>query len=246
MKRSRGSLFYVFMAVAGVVTVLLVLYLAPGALPEPQPVVLAAPPTAAASPAPSPVRAPELEIIAVTPDTVQTVLRTLSRADSYSRTLTVQRFWSSGSSVSTIDIWARGELHRIAIRSGGRNRVKNILLSGSEKWIWYSDSLHAFSSAAAEAEADRWETLYTYERIETLEPQSIFSADFVEFNGENCIFVHFQDSVLPYESLCYISCDTGLLMGEDMYDGNSLIYSMRSTLPDISTPEMEVFQPPAP
>ena len=39
----------------------------------------------------------------------------------------------------------------------------------------------------------------------------------------------------------YIDPGTGLLMGERCYDGEKLIYSMDSSVPDITTPDESVF-----
>ena len=61
----------------------------------------------------------------------------------------------------------------------------------------------------------------------------------------SCIFVRWRSGALGYVSECYIDPDTGLLMGERCYDGDTLIYSMDSSVPDITTPDESVFELPS-
>ena len=244
MKRKRGTLFYLILAAAALVTATLVVFLSPGTLPDTPPVILATPPVTVRPAAPTPEDSSGKSVISVTPDTVQTVLRTLSRSDSYSRTLTVERFWSGGVSVSEVNVWVWGDMCRLSIRSEEQDRVRNVLLAGNEKWIWYSDSPNVYTGAAAADEADRWQSIYSYEKIGSLEVSQILDADFLDFGGEKCVYVRFSDGLLGYVSECYVSCSTGLLMGEDVFDGSRVIYTMRSSRPDISTPDTAVFSHP--
>ena len=47
----------------------------------------------------------EEDVVALTPDTVQAVISMLTRADSYSRTVTVEDFWDGGSSSTELKVW---------------------------------------------------------------------------------------------------------------------------------------------
>ena len=59
-----------------------------------------------------------------------------------------------------------------------------------------------------------------------------------------CVFVRWRSPMLGYASECWIDPDTGLLLGERRYDGDILIYSMDSSVPDLTTPDESVFTPP--
>lgn len=239
----RGVSFYILILLALAALGATVFFLAPGNTPDTPPVVLAPLPSADTSAGP-PTDAPDSHIITVSPDTVQTVISTLSRADSYSRTLTVQSFWNGGSATKEIDVWAQGENLRLAIRDAEGSITRNVLLRGAEEWIWYSDAAAVWHGAAREGDADAYQTLLTYEEVLALDRRDILDAGYADYNDENCVYVRWRGGTLGYESVCWISDATGLLMGLETYDGDVLVYTMRSTPPDLTTPAESVFAVP--
>ena len=221
-------------------------FLAPGSAPETPPVHLAHAVTAESGAAEATVPPSSGKILDVRPDTVQAVIAGMTRADNYARTLTVQNFWNGGSDTLEIDVWVRGESSRLAIRRGtdGNGREKNILIRGQEEWLWYTGAHGVWHGAARPGDADAWQTIPTYEDILRLDPASISDAGYRDFNGEGCVFVRSTGGALDYESLYYISTASGLLMGAEIYDGSFLVYTMRSSAPDISTPDESLFSVP--
>lgn len=180
----------------------------------------------------------------VTAKTVQVVLSTLIRADSYSRTVSVETFWHDGSSLSVIDVWVKGHNTRILVT--GEGDPKNILIQNGEIWIWYSgfsDYYHG-EVKSADSIGDEYQKILSYEDVLTLESSAILDAGYVDHNGEACIFAKYISGELGYEKTIYVSVDSGLLMGAETYDGDSLVYRMVSDAPDISTPADDVFDPP--
>lgn len=243
MKKKHGVFFTVLIVLALAAAAGLVWLLAPGTNPETPPVLLPTPPVvsgASSDPAEDPAADRE---IAVTPATVQTVIATLSRPGSYARTLYTELFWSGGSRTVELDVWVRGENTRVVIRGG--DEEKNILLRSDGTWIWYSDAAGAYRGPARSGESDAWQTLLRYEDLLSADPADITDAGYTDYGGERCIFARWRSGELGYESLCYVSVDTGLLMGLQTYDGDILIYSMHSSAPDISTPEDAIFAPPS-
>ncbi len=184
------------------------------------------------------------EIIAVTADSVQTVIRTLSRADSYSRTICAESFWSGGESRQNIDVWVRSDATKLAISRADGESTKHVLIIGDEKWIWYSGSTEVYHGEAAEVEADRYQSLMSYEHILELDKSAISDAGFAEYQGEMCIYVRYTSGQLGYENICYVSVASGLVIGEESYDGDSLIYRMSSTSAEYVTPADSVFELP--
>ena len=239
----RGVSFYILFALAVAALIALIALLSPGSAPETPPVILATPAAADSSGAPSAADDPGVRVIEVTPDTVQTVIAMLQRADNYSRTLTAQNFWNGGSATTEIAVRVRGENVRLAI-SGSTGIVKHVLIRGGEEWIWYSDGGGVWHGSAKDGDADAYQTLLTYEDVLLLDKSKILDAGYTDYNGESCIFVRYAAGALGYEHLCYISDATGLLMGAETYDGNMLVYSLRSSDPDISTPGDEFFTEP--
>ena len=241
--KKRGAYFYILIVLALSAVGALVFLLAPGRQMSTPAVVLPTPPPADASAPVAPDSAPDTGVIAVTPDTVQTVIATLRRIESYSRTLDVRDFWSGGSRSRTLAVWCRGESLRLRIDGAGEAQ-ENLLLKDGEVWIWYSDSDALYHGAALPDDADRWQSLLTYERVLDAPAEDILDAGYMDFSGVSCIFVRWRSGALGYVSECYIDPDTGLLIGERCYDGETLIYSMDSSVPDVTTPDESVFTLP--
>jgi len=240
--KKRGIFNYILIVLALLAVAALIFILSPGNEPETPAVLL---PTVAPSDAGSAAvtDAPEgQQVISVTPDTVQTALATLQRADTYSRTLTVERFWAGGSSTEVLDVWAQGDRLRLAIRTQSGDAVKNVLLDGEDKWIWYSDREGTFHGEVRDGDADAYQTILTYEDVLALDKANITDAGFTDYDGENCIYVRYITGEFLYENVCYVSVDSGLLAGQETYDGEILIYAMHSTLPDLTPPDETVFQ----
>lgn len=238
----RGLSFYILIVLALAALVAMIWALAPGAEPNTPPVILAPLSTADVSVG-APVETQDDHIIAVNADTVKTVIATLSRADSYSRALTVQSFWNGGNATTMIQVWCHGSNQRIRIEPEN-GPAKNILIRGGEEWIWYDDSASRWHGPTRPGDADAWQTLLPYEDVLTLDRKAILDAGYDLYNGENCVFVRYKSGALGYESVCWISDSSGLPLAQETYDGDVLIYTMRSTVPDISTPEESVFAIP--
>lgn len=185
---------------------------------------------------------PSAERITLTEENVQAVLAELNRAESYSCTVTVDDYWSDGSSTSQLQVWVNAGRTRIRLASGGG--TKNILLDNGMLYIWY-DSVSGVYSEPYEDSSDRWMRCITYEDVLLLPVEDILSAGYTQHAGENCISVEYTDvGVFGYTHRIYVSVNTGLLMGSETYDGDTLIYRMYSTIPDLNTPEENLFSPP--
>ena len=242
--KKHGVFFYILILLALLAVASMVFLLLPGRevstpavhLPTPQPAESAAPS--------APQSAPGSQIIAVGPETVQTALATLRRSDSYSRSLTIQDYWSGGGRVRTVQVWARGDNLRLAVTTDGDRAPaqEHILLRGEEKWIWYADSPRIYHGPVLEGDADAYQTSMTYEALLSADSSDILAADYRPYEEIDCIFVQWRDA--DYVSECFIDPATGLLMGERRYEGDILIYSMDSSVPDLTTPDETIFTAP--
>ena len=239
--KKRGASFYILIVLSLLAVAGLIFLLAPGNGAETPAVILPDAPAPEPSGA-APASDAPAEQIAVTPATVQTVIATLQRADSYSRTLTAETYWSGGKTTETLRVWVRGDRVRIESQTEGGESVRYVLLSGDEKWVWYSDRAGVFHGAVRDGDADALQTLLTYEDVLALDPAAISDAGYTVYMETNCIYVRYTDGPFGYIHECYIDVDTGLLIGEQSYDGEKLIYMMRSTAPDISTPDESLFR----
>ena len=110
--------------------------------------------------------------VAVTPETVQSVVATLARPDSYYRELTVETLWSGGSYSSTVQYWEdAGWSHiRQTLASGA---VRHDLVGTETAYYWYEGSSTWNSFPADERSADLSQHIPTYETVLELDAASI-------------------------------------------------------------------------
>ncbi len=241
MKASRRTLLYALIVLLAAGLVYLVFRLSPNASVDTAAVILPTP-AAGIDDSPGGAVGAENRVISVTPETVQAAVGMLSRAGSYSRMIMVETFWTGGSAVRNINVSVNGERARLTVSDS--HSIKNVLISGGELWIWYADSDGVYHGPADGSAADEYQSLLTYEDILQLDPASITDAGYMDYDGENCIFAEYAAGELDYVSRFWVSVDTGLLMGSETYDGGQLIYRMKSSVPDVSTPDESVITPP--
>ena len=240
MKAKRAPL-YILIVLFVAALAALVFYFAPSGSIDTAEVILPTPtPTPEADD--SGQTAAEEKRVDVTVDTVQAVLATLERPYSYSRVLTAETFWSGGSGLRSIDVKVHGANARLTLTDAGG--VKNVLIADGELWIWYPDSHSAYRTGAGSADTDEYQSLITYEDIISMPAGNINDAGYVTLDGEECIYVAFTDGAFAYQKRAYISIASGLLMRNEIYDGESLIFTLSSSAPDISTPDASVFDLP--
>lgn len=180
----------------------------------------------------------------VTPKTVQSVISRLSRAGSYYRMVTVEDFWDGGSGLTDLYVWVSGGNTRIRLSRGAD--IENILLRGGQLYIWYdrADGVYTAPADGSAAEADSWLRCLTYEALLDLPDTAITDAGYIEYGGESCIYAEYLSETYHYRNVVYVSVDTGLLMGAETYDADTLIYRMTSGSPDISAPDANMFTAP--
>ncbi|MBR1496861.1 MAG: hypothetical protein IJ617_04485 [Oscillospiraceae bacterium] len=239
-----GAFFFALTALALVMLTVLVFLLGPGARPETPAVILAAPVPAENGESSRATDGTDNRILTVDVNSIQNVVATLSRAENYSRVLTATTYWNGGSSVREITVWVHGAQARLRIREGGSETEQQILLRDGKKWIWYSDRPGVWTGRAALGDTDAYQTLRGWEEILTVDRRSIIDAGCTVYNGTLCVYARYAKGSLGYESLSYIAVDSGLLMGAETYDGDTLIYSLSSTSPVFSTPDEAVFEIP--
>jgi hypothetical protein len=181
--------------------------------------------------------------VSVTPETVQAVIATLARPDSYSRHLRVESRWEGGSRAWLVDAWQKGSSGRIRLRpEDGKGPEKNILTRDGTLTVWYEDPEAAFRRASdALASTDALQMIPTYEDVLALEQEQIAAAGYVLRDGAWRIMAAAGEEPSGYLTVYYISIETGLLEAAERWDGETLIYSMTAQPPDLAAPEDEVF-----
>lgn len=176
-------------------------------------------------PAPSP-----YERVEVTPDTVQGVISTLKRSDSYSRELTVETLWPGGASASSVQVWTDGSWsHSRRILPSGV--IRHDLVGGDDLYYWYEGGSAYLTAPADELSSDLSQRIPTYETVLALEPSSITDAGY-ELRGElPCIYVEVAHGRLDGLERYWISVDSGLLVSAELEQEGQLVYRMTAYSP---------------
>ena len=180
--------------------------------------------------------------LTLTPENVQAAIKELSRAESYSATVTVEDFWSGGSSSQELQVWVDGE--RIRVRGAIGGGTRNVLVDGDTLYIWY-DSVSGLSTLPAGDHTDRWLRSITYEDVLDIPTEHITAAGYRQYNGIQCIYVEYNDGSEDYVDSLYISVSDGLLRGAETYEDGELIYRMSSTVSSLVSTDESLFTPPS-
>lgn len=183
---------------------------------------------------------PGPERVELTGENVAPVLAELTRAESYSGSVTIEDFWDGGSASTQLQVWVSNGRTRVRGERGGSPR--NILVSEGTLYIWY-DNVSGVFSGPWEGSGDEWLRALSYEDVLSLPPEQITGAGYAQLSGEECVYVDYTGGLLGYTYRVYVSVSNGLLMGAEKYDGGSLIYRMFAEY-ELSVPDESLFVPP--
>ena len=162
--------------------------------------------------------------VAVTPETVQSIVATLSRPDSYYRELTVDTLWNGGSHSTSVQFW----------QDGGWSHTRQVLPSGAVRhditgdettYYWYEGSESYRSVPADQYSADLTQHIPTYEDVLDLDTDTIVQAGYERRDVWPCVYLQVQVSDTVVERY-WISTDTGLLVSAEREQSGQLVYRM--------------------
>lgn len=176
------------------------------------------------------------QTISVTPDTVQGVIASLARSDSYYRELTVDTFWSQGerSSSTTAQVWTDdGWTHSRRILPSGA--IRHDLVGDDILYYWYEGSQQYEKMPANERSPDLAQRIPTYETVLDLDPRTIAAASFALHEDTPCIYVEVDDGNTDRLERYWVSVSTGLLICAEAEEAGQLVYRMTAYSP-ITTP----------
>ena len=187
----------------GIACILLVLlvvaFMVRGSLREPEKIVLPPEPSTTEPSGPT-VDNEAVDRVEVRPDTVQSAIEVLARPRVYTRTITVERYWSGGSGVS-------------------------VITADDAVYIWYGSSRKVYSGASALTQ-DAEQGILTYEDILALPPERIAAADYRALEGVNCIYVETEPDEAGYVERYWVSVSSGLLAAAERECDGAVVYRM--------------------
>lgn len=166
--------------------------------------------------------------VEVSTHTVQSLVASLARYESYSRSMTIE-YYSGGERAGTVtaQTWVdHGWIRASVTLSSGR--VEHSIIGNGQLWLWYDQDNRVYTGPMGEMNADLIQRLPTYEDVLALDQDSITDAGYVEHDGLPCVYVEAVFPELNYVERYWISETSGLLMAAEAEKEGELIYSMIS------------------
>lgn len=168
--------------------------------------------------------------VEVTPQTVQSVIATLNRPESYGRTVTIVDIWGEESQGTTqAQVWVDGGWTRTdATLPGGS--VRHSIVGEGQFWIWYGGEQEVLTGPADGSSADlEGQRIPTYETVLDLEPDTIAAADYEALDGLSCIYVETQADETGHVERYWVDDDSGLLVQAELLKDGQAVYRMTAT-----------------
>ena len=204
-------------------------------------------PTPSGQPEDSPNVGDGLVRVEVTPQTVQNVIRTLARPESYYREVTVTDFWGDGEGdqgVTHAQVWVDGGWTMTrAAWPGGVVRCSTV--GGQQLWPRHEGGQSVLSGQADEYSADlEGQRIPTYEDVLALDPESIVETGYVERETLPCIYVETAPNAVGGWERYWVSVDSGLLVCAERGREEQVLYRMTAYAVERPAPEGEPFALP--
>ena len=172
-----------------------------------------------------------IDRIDVTPDSVQSVISSLSRPEIYSRNMRISSYWDGGEIEYNIQTAVSGRATSLrSLPSIGDE--KRIIITQDTIFIWNSGDTAPYSANIHSTDewykiADEWLMLVTYEDLLNLDSNDIIDAGYAVYGDEDCIYAVCLSPLLGYRRTFYISIDLGLVIGAQDFDRDGeLVYDM--------------------
>lgn len=236
--RMRGHRISPFGIAVGVLVLLVVAFVVRGSLQQTAHIELPAEEDVSSTGTAQGSESVRLDRVEVTPQTVQAVIAALARPENYSRSVTVERYWSGGSAVATAQVQVLGALSRCDLSEGGE--TCHTVTNGEETAVWYGSDSAVFRTSAL-LSADAEQGIPTYEDVLALETSRIAAADHRLLETLPCIYVETAADEGGYAERYYISVDTGLLVAAEKLCGEETIYRMKSLEVTLSAVREDAF-----
>lgn len=181
--------------------------------------------------------------VEVTEQTVQNVIATMARPDSYYREITVETFWPDGSSSLAVQVWHdEGWTHTRTILTSGT--IRHELSGDGMLYYWYEGSRQYESAPGAPHTADLSQHIPTYETVLELETDQIRTAGYGFLESLPCILIEVcRDDPNRLERY-WIGLDSGLLVSAEMQEGEQVVYRMTGISNITSCPATASFSLP--
>jgi len=183
-----------------------------------------------------------LPVVEITPDTVQQAIASMSRPNTYARTVSITTFWEGGASTEEIKTAVQGDILRTETVLSDAS-VRHLLTNGGICCIWYDDETAWRSFPAGSFTADTEQRIPTYEDILLLDKEEIAQAVYGEYEGVYCICVLTAADEDGYDTAYWISVESGLLVAAETRLHEETVYRMLALTLDNAPEESRFLLP---
>lgn len=177
--------------------------------------------------------------VRVTPETVQAVIATIVRPESYGCTVQETTYWSGGSGVRQILFWVDGACG--AARMETETLVRRSLTDGETLWLWYEGESGLYEGPLAGTTPDDLAAIPTYEDVLALEKGEILSAGYEQKNGWSCVWAETGAEETGNTVRYWISVENGLLVAAELRREGVLTYAVSVASVQIPAADETVF-----
>lgn len=186
-----------------------------------------------------------LTVVEITPETVQAAIASLSRPESYGRSVTIEYLWEGGGGKHELSTAVRGPWTRTD-RSLPDGRTRVSVTDGEVTYIWYGydSGAQVYTAPAGDISADDEQSIPTYEDILDLPAGDIVTADYRSLDTLTCIYVETAADSAGYTTRYWVSVENGLLVQAERLLGEEAVYRMTSLNMDQAEPDASRFTLP--
>lgn len=169
--------------------------------------------------------------VEVTPKTVQSVIETMERWPSYSRTVTLEVSDGAGQvKTFTANVWVDSGWTRVEMSQPVQPMGRQYTIVGDGAvYRWYGSSGSVKTWDAGKNTGDLAQRIPTYQDVLDLPQESIVDAGYVERDGLPCIYVETSVDELGYLERFWVSEDSGLLVASETVKEDAVVLRMKSS-----------------
>lgn len=182
--------------------------------------------------------------VEVTPETVQSVIATLSRPRSYYREIMIE-LWAGAerSSVTTAQVWVDDGWTRSDVTAPS-GLIQHNLVGEDTRWLWYDAEKEALSFPADQTVSDVVQRIPTYEDVLALPQEQITATGYETYEGITCIFVEVEQEDLGSREKYWIADSNGLLVAAERVKDGQTVYRMTALSTESPAPQDSSFALP--
>ena len=185
-----------------------------------------------------------VEAVRVDGDNIKKIVAALRRPAQYHISANSTIYYTGGQSSKAAEVYFSDGVSRTIVYDGSGQQERSCIINGDNVYIWEGVRGSVYSGSLGSFSADDYAFIPTYEDILELDDGDIISADYLLYNEMYCLVAETRDRLSGYRGLYYISAESGLLIGAQRFDGDTLVYSLSCSVLDAPITEENIFTLP--